>query len=70
MAMQKGAKASLRVANLLDEESDEETLLVPTEVLPEIETERLPQVVDEGTLSPEKMMANKKRRKIVGRRFL
>ena len=70
MAVQKGARAPLRVVNLLDEESDEETPLVPAKVSPEKEAVCLPQIMDEGTLSPEKMMANKKRRKIVERRFL
>jgi hypothetical protein len=54
MTVQKGARVPLWVVNLLDVESDEETSLVPTEVLPETKTKHLPQVVDKGTLSPEK----------------
>jgi len=54
MAVQKGAKASLRVVNLLDEESDEEAPLVPSKVSSEEMMKRPPQVMDEETLSPER----------------
>ena len=54
MAVQRDAKASLRVANLLDEESDEDAPSAPTEVLRVKETERPPQSVLEETSSLEK----------------
>ena len=47
MAVQRGAKASLRVVNLLDEDSDEETPLALVKVLSEKMAEQLPQVMDE-----------------------
>ena len=54
MAVQRGAKACLRVANLLDEESDEDAPSAPMEVLHVKETERPPQSVLEETSSSEK----------------
>ena len=47
MAVQRRTKASFRVVNLLDEESDEETPLAPAKVLSEKMAEQLPQVMDE-----------------------
>ena len=54
MLVQKSARAPLRVVNFLDEDSDEEMLLVPAKVSPEKETGHLPEIMDEGTLSPER----------------
>ena len=54
MVVQRGAKASLLVANLFDEESDEDAPSAPAEVLRVKETERPPQSVLEETSSLEK----------------
>jgi len=54
MAVQRGAKASLRVANLLDEESDEDAPSAPAEVLRVKETEHAPKSVLEEMPSLEK----------------
>ena len=53
MAVQKGAKASLRVANLLDEESDEEAPSVLVKVQPERGMDRPVQPLLGGMSSPE-----------------
>ena len=53
-AVQRGAKASLRVAILLDEESDEDAPSAPAEVLRVKEIEHAPKSVLEEMPSPEK----------------
>ena len=55
MAVQRGVKASLRVAILLDEESDEDAPSAPAEVLCVKETEHAPKSVLEEMPSPEKI---------------